>query len=88
MMTKTITEIAKETKYYAESLDKHRRQRRAYFESLRSARLGCSDFDDFIPWLEQSYGIQVNLDSFGMITDSYDIVDEQKYLIFLLKYGK
>jgi len=43
--------------------------------------------DAFLEWLEQTQGIELLLDSTsGGITDDYQVVDEQKYLIFKLKY--
>ena len=43
--------------------------------------------DAFLEWLEQTQGIELLLDSTsGGITDDYRIVDEQKYLVFTLKY--
>ena len=43
--------------------------------------------DAFLEWLEQTQGIELLLDSMsGGITDDYRIVDEQKFLIFTLKY--
>lgn len=43
------------------------------------------DGNGFTLWLKERYGI--NLQFFGShITDKYEIVDEQKHLMFLLKY--
>ena len=43
--------------------------------------------DAFLEWFEQTQGIELLLDSTsGGITDDYRIVDEQKYLVFTLKY--
>ena len=41
-----------------------------------------SDIEDYI---EANYGIKMNIVD-GNITDGYRIMDEKKYLIFLLKY--
>jgi hypothetical protein len=43
---------------------------------------------DFYHHLQQQYGIKLGLDSGGNITDTYQILDEKKYMLFLLKYPK
>jgi hypothetical protein len=45
------------------------------------------EFDayDFQDYLVGQYGIKMNIVN-GNITDGYEIVDEKKYLIFLLKF--
>ena len=40
----------------------------------------------FFPWLLENYGIQLHFDG-PLITTDYTVTDEQKYLIFLLKYS-
>ena len=40
---------------------------------------------DFATYIEDKYGIKMNMVN-GNITDGYQIVDEQKYLIFLLRF--
>lgn len=54
--------------------------RHEYMESKK-------DFDayEFEEYLEKHYGIRMNLVS-GNITDGYQVVDEKKFLIFLLKF--
>jgi len=45
------------------------------------------EFDayDFEDYLTGQYGLKMNIVN-GNITDGYEIVDEKKYLIFLLKF--
>jgi hypothetical protein len=45
------------------------------------------EFDayDFEDYLVGKYGLKMNIVN-GNITDGYEIVDEKKYLIFLLKF--
>ena len=45
------------------------------------------EFDayDFEDYLVGQYGLKMNIVN-GNITDGYEIVDEKKYLIFLLKF--
>jgi len=54
--------------------------RNEYMESKK-------DFDayEFEEYLEKYYGIRMNLVS-GNITDGYQVIDEKKFLIFLLKF--
>jgi len=42
---------------------------------------------DFSEWIKDTYGINLKFDEHGMVRLDSSIVDEQKYLIFLLKYG-
>ena len=46
---------------------------------------GQFDAYDFEDYIEANYGIKMNIVD-GNITDGYKIMDEKKYLIFLLKY--
>ena len=68
-----------------------RRNRWNYWEALKKVRkeyMGQnSEFDayDFEDYLIGQYGIKMNIVN-GNITDGYEIVDEKKYLIFLLKF--
>lgn len=46
------------------------------------------DAESFLNWLEEKYGIRVFRENISNgITDDYEIVDEQKFLIFMLKYS-
>jgi len=68
-----------------------RKNRWKYWSLLKLVRVEFmedkSNFDgyDFETYLEDKYGIKMNMVS-GNITDGYQIVDEQKYLIFLLRF--
>lgn len=47
-----------------------------------------SDADPFLDWLEKKYGMRVLRENIGNgFTDDYEIVDEKKFLIFMLKYS-
>lgn len=37
-------------------------------------------------WIEEQYGLRVTFDDGGYITDKYEVVDEKKYTMFLLKF--
>ncbi len=69
----------------------HRRKRWDYWAALKLVRREYMDqnreFDayDFEDYLVGQYGVKLNIVN-GNITDGYEIVDEKKYLIFLLKF--
>jgi hypothetical protein len=68
-----------------------RKNRWNYWEALKQVRkeymLQNKEFDayDFEDYLVGQYGLKMNIVG-GNITDGYEIVDEKKYLIFLLKF--
>jgi hypothetical protein len=68
-----------------------RRNRWNYWEALKKVRkeymLQNKQFDayDFEDYLIGQYGLKMNIVNRN-ITDGYEIVDEKKYLIFLLKF--
>jgi hypothetical protein len=68
-----------------------RKNRWNYWEALKKVRKEYmsqnKEFDayDFEDYLVGQYGLKMNIVN-GNITDGYEIVDEQKYLIFLLKF--
>ena len=72
-----------------------RKNRWNYWQALKTIRQeymadlkaldGQFDAYDFEDYIEANYGIKMNIVD-GNITDGYKIMDEKKYLIFLLKY--
>ena len=56
--------------------------RTEYIADAKNGEFDAYDFDDYI---EEKYGIKMNLVD-GNITDGYKIMDEKKYIIFLLKF--
>ena len=58
--------------------------RKEYMEDIQTLD-GQFDAYDFEDYIEENYGIKMNIVD-GNITDGYKIMDEKKYLIFLLKY--
>ena len=68
-----------------------RKNRWNYWEALKKVRkeymLQNKEFDayDFEDYLVGQYGLKMNIVN-GNITDGYEIVDEKKYLIFILKF--
>ncbi len=82
-----------------EALQQQRKKRDQYWSMLRRAKTdfikltdqACLEYeigeDAFYYYLRQNYGLQVELID-GKIAGDYVIVDEQKYLLFLLKFGQ
>ena len=72
-----------------------RKNRWNYWEALKKVRreymndvsvlAGQFDAFDFEDYLIENYGLKMNIVN-GNITDGYEIVDEKKYIIFLLKF--
>jgi len=58
--------------------------RKEYMEDVSNLN-GQFDAYDFEDYIEANYGIKMNIVD-GNITDGYKVMDEKKYLIFLLKY--
>jgi hypothetical protein len=70
------------------SLQEQRRKRNEHWARLKLARLDCDGISGNYPkWLEEQYGLRVHMVD-HMITDDYTVVDEKKYLIYLLKYSQ
>jgi hypothetical protein len=75
------------TSYYAErrkTYDFWRTLRKANADYLKLDTMGDGTFGEFILY---NYGIQLYFDDAGNIKAHFDIVDEQKHLIFVLKYA-
>lgn len=73
-----------------------RRRRFDYWKTLKNLRteyLENHRIEDateprlFLAWVEEKYGLRPKMFE-NHITDDYDIVDEKKYMIYVLKYGK
>jgi len=83
----------------AEALQAKMLKRMEYWKMLRRAKndfialtdQACIEYeigdDAFYYYLRQNYGLQVELID-GKIAGHYNIVDEKKYLLFLLKFGQ
>jgi len=72
-------------------LMEQRKKRWDYWAALKLVRKEYmaqnKEFDayDFEDYLVGQYGIKMNIVN-GNITDGYEIIDEKKYLLFLLKF--
>jgi hypothetical protein len=68
-----------------------RKNRWKYWNALKLVRtefmVDKKEFDayDFEDYIQAKYGVKMNMVN-GNYTDGYQIVDEQKYLVFLLKF--
>lgn len=72
-----------------------RKKRWDYWEALKKVRKeymqdmadlgGQFDAYDFEDYIEENYGIKMMIVN-GNITDGYKVMDEKKYIIFLLKF--
>lgn len=56
--------------------------RKEYMDSKIDGSFDAYEFEDF---LEKQYGIKMNIID-GNITDGFVVMDERKYLLFLLKF--
>lgn len=56
--------------------------RKEYMDDAKNGEFDAFDFEDYI---EEKYGIKMNIVD-GNITDGYKIMDEKKYIVFLLKF--
>lgn len=64
-----------------------KRRRDEHWARLRRAWTECpSDYMQRYQWLEEKWGLRVHMAD-DMITDEYTVVDEKKYLMYLLKFG-
>jgi len=54
-------------------------------EYMQDAKNGQFDAFDFEDYIEKKYGIKMQIVN-GNITDGYKIMDEKKYIVFLLKF--
>lgn len=76
-----------------------RRKRIDYYKTLKRVWLEFGEVcteedykyrypDNFVEWVEETYGFKVTTDHMGNFTSEYTVVDEPKYTMFLLKYSK
>ena len=60
-------------------------QAKAEHDNLRTAQGLIFELGAFAAWLETTYGIRLQKEE-GMIGPRFNIVDEQKYLVYKLKF--
>lgn len=79
-----------------QALQEAKRKRNEHWHRMRKAKLEWLNYDPddgediqlFWPWLEDTYGLRAHRNSNGDITEGYEILDEKKYTLFLLKYSQ
>lgn len=68
-----------------------RKKRYDYWTSLKKMRAEewkpSNNGSTFLEWVEETYGFKPKLNDRG-ITDDYEVVDEKKFVVYILKYGK
>ena len=64
-----------------------RRARAEFDEEYKYVPDIAEDDKHFVSWLAWTYGIQLRLDATFAVESIFDIVDDQKYTVFLLKYS-
>ena len=64
-----------------------RRARTEFDEEFWAVPDIAEDDKHFVSWLAWTYGIQLRLDASFAVESIFDIVDDQKYTVFLLKYS-
>jgi hypothetical protein len=97
-VTTSIADVAWMTKKFSANLEEERRKRDGYWRMLYKARReftnltqqAAAEYDTdpskFFYYLKQNYGLHVvTVD--GKITGDYTVIDEKKYLLFLMKFG-
>ena len=90
--TDTITAHDMETltKQWSIEMEYLRKQRDQYWQRLKRASTAHDQLNidrSFEQWLKEQWGVCLELTTDGMITDEYYIVNEKKYLLYLLKFG-
>jgi hypothetical protein len=71
-----------------------RNNRWKYWTNLKNLKLefreetGSRNHRQYMRWLENKYGFRPTENIEGMLSDDYKVVDEKKFLVYILKYGK
>lgn len=65
------------------------KNREQYWQMLKDERENYTNdtMDDWMQGIEDKYGMRPILNESGSFTDMYEVIDEQKFLVYLLKYG-
>ena len=64
-----------------------RRAREEFDEEFQAVPDIAEDDKHFVSWLAWTYGIQLKLDASFAVESIFEIVNDQKYTVFLLKYS-
>ena len=69
-----------------------RENRQKYWRSLLLLReefynnTESRDTEYFLKWVQETYGFKPHVTD--GITDKYEVIDEKKFIVYILKYGK
>lgn len=72
----------------------HRLSRWKYWKNLKKLKhdfteeTGSKDHQEFKIWLENKYGFRPIETTENMMTDDYTVIDEKKFIVYILKYGQ
>ena len=88
-----MTKISKDFQDYDDDDPalQQRKNRWNYWDLLKKVRVefmeSQTEFDAYLfeDYIQAKYGVKMNIVN-GNITDGYQIVDEQKYIVFLLRF--
>jgi len=79
------------TTQWSMEIEYSRKQRDQYWQQLKQASTAYAELSDmdssFEQWMKTQWGVCLNCTEAGMITDEYYIVNENQYLLYLLKFG-
>lgn len=65
-----------------------------YWQNLKNLKLEfyeetqSKDHREYKDWLENKYGFRPIETNEGMMTDDYTVIDEKKFIVYILKHGK
>lgn len=91
-----MVEVPKDFKDFDDDdpeIDK-RLSRWKYWQNLKNLKLEfyeethSRDHREYITWLENKYGFRPIETNEGMMTDDYKVIDEKKFIVYILKHGK
>jgi hypothetical protein len=77
---------------YDDDIEK-RKNRWKYWTNLKNLKLefreetGSRDHREYMKWLVDKYGFRPKENIEGMLSDDYEVLDEKKFLVYILKYG-
>ena len=85
--TKLDTLVGQTTELTVEKYNHWRtlQQAKSEYDNIRIAEGIKFELDGFKTWMEETYGVQLEKVD-GMIGPNFNIIDEQKYLVYKLKF--
>jgi hypothetical protein len=73
--------------HWQDESDDRRHKRDKYWQTLGKIAKSLNGRESEIDvYMLEHYGIKMIRDEFGLIATEYEVVDQEKYLIFVLKY--